>query len=218
MNLYIVRHGETQLNKEARIRGWIDVPLSGKGLEQSAQLAELFSDVPIQRIYSSDLQRAMLTAELIGFKHGIAPYPRAYFRPLNFGELNGEKWEEARDKVNEWINTWKRDPKKKIPDGDSFHDFQERNLMGLRESVSNVEDGQRIVIVTSLRNCVFFRAYADNDSMRIHGDNVDAVTKLIHKTGEAAKFYYEPEQEKLMFLNYMATSDYIHEARMAGKS
>ena len=64
--LYLVRHGETDFNKTLRFQGQTDVPLNEKGKEQAQKMATYFRNIPLTAIYSSSLQRAYSTAEILG--------------------------------------------------------------------------------------------------------------------------------------------------------
>ena len=63
--LYVIRHGQTQLNVDGRLRGLIDEPLDDAGHRQACALAELFASVPLARLVTSPLRRAWETAEPI---------------------------------------------------------------------------------------------------------------------------------------------------------
>ena len=71
--LWMVRHGETDWNLEGRFQGQADPPLNANGLAQASELADLLVEAGIQAIYSSDLQRAALTAQIIGERLGLTP-------------------------------------------------------------------------------------------------------------------------------------------------
>lgn len=66
MNIYLLRHGETDWNKDGRIQGHTDIPLNQKGRIQVAQAAEVLAALPfdIDSIYSSPLKRAYESAEI----------------------------------------------------------------------------------------------------------------------------------------------------------
>ncbi len=64
--LILIRHGETDWNVEGRWQGQIDVPLNDRGREHARQVAVNLADEGIQVIYSSDLSRALDTAEPLG--------------------------------------------------------------------------------------------------------------------------------------------------------
>ncbi len=70
--IYLVRHGETEWNQDQRIQGKADIPLNARGRRQAEALAGRLADVPLEYIYTSDLSRARVTAELIA-----AQQPRA---------------------------------------------------------------------------------------------------------------------------------------------
>ena len=65
MKVYIVRHGQTLFNYLERVQGWSDSPLTEKGLEQAKAVANHLASVSFDAVYSSDLMRAIHTAEYI---------------------------------------------------------------------------------------------------------------------------------------------------------
>lgn len=65
ITLYLVRHGETDWNREGRLQGRQDVPLNARGGWQARQLGSLLRDHPITVAYSSPLSRARKTAALV---------------------------------------------------------------------------------------------------------------------------------------------------------
>ncbi|MFM9879415.1 MAG: histidine phosphatase family protein [Burkholderiaceae bacterium] len=93
--LILIRHGETDLNRELRFQGHSDVPLNAAGLvqAQSAALAIALAGEPVYKIISSDLLRARQTAEVIAA--GLPQPPQkglvidAAWRERSFGELDG---------------------------------------------------------------------------------------------------------------------------------
>jgi probable phosphoglycerate mutase len=65
MNLYVVRHGQTDLNKEKRIQGRKGLPLNETGIEQANIAKDLLKDIVFDFVYSSPLERAVQTAQII---------------------------------------------------------------------------------------------------------------------------------------------------------
>ena len=63
MRVYIIRHGESETNKESRWTGWLDVTLTEKGIDDARRAGRLLSDVEFDKLYSSDLVRAKMTLE-----------------------------------------------------------------------------------------------------------------------------------------------------------
>ncbi|MBE6008585.1 MAG: histidine phosphatase family protein, partial [Lachnospiraceae bacterium] len=65
MKIYIVRHGETECNVNNICYGWYDCPINEKGISQAKNLGKFLKTKKIDKIISSDLLRARMTAELI---------------------------------------------------------------------------------------------------------------------------------------------------------
>lgn len=72
MNIYFIRHGETELNR-THVHQGPDVPLSGIGREQIEKTAEALKELPTTKLYTSDLQRARESAGIIGMALDITP-------------------------------------------------------------------------------------------------------------------------------------------------
>jgi len=111
-----VRHGETPWNREGRLLGWTDLPLTPEGEAQARALKGLLPPLPAQ---SSDLRRALLTAELAGF----CPEATRALREIHFGALEGALWE-ALDPVHK--EALLRFQGFRPPGGESLENFQER--------------------------------------------------------------------------------------------
>ena len=96
--IILIRHGETEWNVEEVFRGRIDIELNQNGIKQAKLLAEYLSKRKIDAIYSSPLQRAVKTAEIIAGYHklnvGIAPG----LIDFDFGEWQGLSLQEVRDR------------------------------------------------------------------------------------------------------------------------
>jgi broad specificity phosphatase PhoE len=69
VQIYIVRHGETEENKQKIIQGHLDTQLNSTGEKQADLVAKALRDIPFDVCYSSDLKRAASTAERILVHH-----------------------------------------------------------------------------------------------------------------------------------------------------
>ncbi len=89
MKLYLIRHGESENNKNGCFTGWTDANLTEKGYEDARGVRKYISDIKFDKIYSSDLKRAKKTAEtaLPGCVYEETPL----LRERNFGKLEGNK-------------------------------------------------------------------------------------------------------------------------------
>lgn len=63
--IYVVRHGETDLNKEGRLQGRNGLPLNEKGKQQAEYVRKLLKEVPFHLVFSSPQERAIQTAEIV---------------------------------------------------------------------------------------------------------------------------------------------------------
>jgi alpha-ribazole phosphatase len=89
LRLYLIRHGEVEGAADGRLLGRTDPPLSERGLEQSRELAELLSTLPISVVYSSDLQRARMTADAIARRGDLKVKESPAWREIDMGEWEG---------------------------------------------------------------------------------------------------------------------------------
>lgn len=74
--LIMIRHGESEWNRKNLFTGWVDIPLSKKGIQESLEAGKVIADLPIDVIFTSSLERAMMTAMLAMSEHsgGRVPY------------------------------------------------------------------------------------------------------------------------------------------------
>ncbi len=86
--LILLRHGQSLWNLKNVFTGWVDVPLSSKGIEEALEAGEIIKDIPIDVIYTTPLHRASSTAMLAMSKHHSGKTPVI----LHPGEGNMEEW------------------------------------------------------------------------------------------------------------------------------
>lgn len=112
--LYLIRHGEPEGAGEGRYRGWSDVPLSAAGRRQMDRVAGLIAhDAPpagLRAVYCSDLQRAVVSAGIIGDAVGCAPIRVPGLRERNFGIWEGLQLDEIRERHPAAYEAWGKDP------------------------------------------------------------------------------------------------------------
>ena len=97
MNIYLVRHGETDWNRQNRLQGIEDIELNETGIRQSAECAEVFTPITIDRVITSPLKRAKKTADIIVGHLGAAPaVVEQALTERDFGKLSGLTPEERR--------------------------------------------------------------------------------------------------------------------------
>ncbi len=132
--LYLVRHGETDHNADGRAMGQMDVPLNARGTEQARQTAEFLRRYPIERILSSDLGRAVATAQPLANLLGLSVEPDARLRELSFGILEGKTVAECEAADPESVARWRSgDFDAALPGGESRRSLMQRTRAVLDE-------------------------------------------------------------------------------------
>ena len=127
MRLFLVRHGETQRNRERRVQGRGDQPLTDAGRKQAAAVAQALSRENITTLYSSPLKRAVETAEIIGAELRLPIQLADNLAEADVGELDGLNSEEMRARYPDFMALWDRDPGNAVmPGGESLAEVQER--------------------------------------------------------------------------------------------
>lgn len=99
--LYLIRHGETDWNKERRIQGHSDVQLNALGRDQAEKLAAFLARERFSKIYSSDLKRAYDTAYRLSQATGSPLEALVRLRERSYGELEGLSYEEVRERMQQ---------------------------------------------------------------------------------------------------------------------
>ena len=146
--LLVVRHGETDYNRQLRFQGQVDVPLNATGHEQALRLARRLADEPFERLVASDLQRAWQTAEPLGTLRAQAATRLSGLREQAFGVVEGLTAPEIQARHPELWEAWLRhDDAFAMPGGESTRQFHARVLAAVRE-LAEAHPGRRLVVVT----------------------------------------------------------------------
>lgn len=144
MKLYLLRHGETDWNKEWRLQGSFDIPLNEKGIAQAQDAALRYKDLSFDVVISSPLQRALNTARIIAEPHGLTVQTDERLREICFGDLEGKSVEESnRDPVlKEARENFFDHPELYVPvgKGESFDNLDTRCRSFLSDLKKNYDD------------------------------------------------------------------------------
>lgn len=148
LSLSLIRHGETAWNAEHRFQGQSDVPLNKRGNRQVQALQKRFSQENLSALYTSDLQRAWETAELIASPHhSLSPIPEPRFRELSFGDWEGLTYQEIEDQAPDLLDLWQKDLwSTHPPGGETLQDLSKRVLAGYEEITSCHTEGHILIV------------------------------------------------------------------------
>ncbi|MEH7414857.1 histidine phosphatase family protein [Neobacillus drentensis] len=198
-NLYLIRHGETYLNRYKKMQGWADSPLTEEGKTVAIETGKRLADVQFDRVYTSDSGRTVETAELIiqqnNFNHNLVINRRKAFRESFFGSFEGEYSEVVFQKIaqdNDCLSTKELFQSHNleavmnfIKISDPFHhaedyaELWERIEMGLNDIVSaSKRHNENILLVTHgviIRNIISKFSSQFNNEMEIKNSSVSVL-------------------------------------------
>jgi len=160
ITIYLIRHGETEGAETKRYKGHIDVPLSENGIRQMERVAEYLVGAglcacPVQgqphrvapteniltAVYTSDLSRAIKSAEIIAGPHGLKPIIIPEIRERNFGIWEGMSFDEIKEKWPDAFNSWASNPLNFSPiDGESTIEVRERAVRAFEKILNRNTD------------------------------------------------------------------------------
>lgn len=158
MNIYIVRHGQTDYNVNGRYGGRIDVPLNEVGKVQALEIKEQLKDIKFDKVYSSPLSRAYETAKTIT-NHDIILDDRIIER--SNGDMEGKLKSEITEKVD--FN----DPNEKRYNIESITDFRNR-INDFLDDITSDTTSENILIVTHAGVGIYMRCYFEGEP--VNGD------------------------------------------------
>jgi glucosyl-3-phosphoglycerate phosphatase len=131
--LVLLRHGQTDYNVGGRMQGHLDSMLTETGVEQAAAVAPEIARLVPDRLISSDLQRAVDTADLVAAACGRPVKLDARLRETHLGEWQGRTVAEIEDGWPGAIATWRSDPAWAPPGGESRIEVVRRSLPVVEE-------------------------------------------------------------------------------------
>jgi probable phosphoglycerate mutase len=135
--LLLVRHGETDWNRDQRFQGQIDVPLNQRGRSQSQQAAEFLQPVTIHHAVSSPMLRPKETAEIILQHHPDVPLELLDgLKEINHGLWEGKLEAEIRQVYDELLQHWQKTPEiVQMPEGENLQQVWERAIATWKQIV-----------------------------------------------------------------------------------
>ena len=148
LQVYLVRHGETEWNAARKIQGQSDSPLTQKGIFQARQVAERVRNEGITHVITSDLGRTRATAQIIADVCGCDVIVEPRLRELHMGVLE----ERGLDNLSANEESWRKQmvdgtPNGRIPQGESMTELAERMRSAL-DSCLDLPAGSKPLLVS----------------------------------------------------------------------
>ena len=144
----LIRHGETDFNRERRLQGVMQVPLNDRGRDQAAAVARYLKGLSIDARYTSPVLRAQETAEIIGDLIGLPPRGDRRLREIEFGKFEGLTFAEVERRFPEAHRNWTTGYLAyKAPQGESRQDVQRRMRAAWDDLTAN-PDHKSIALVS----------------------------------------------------------------------
>ena len=148
MRMLLLRHAETDWNRERRFHGWRDTPLSATGREQAEAAARLLAASPLAAVWSSPLGRARETAAIIAAPHKLIVRESEAFKEMGFGEWEGLTGADVRARFPEAHRAWAETPHAAgWPGAETLDVVRTRALAGLGD-LRAAHDGQTVCLVS----------------------------------------------------------------------
>lgn len=146
--IYLIRHGETEWNKQGRLQGNSNVKLSPEGIRQAQLLAEHSPFQHIDAIYSSDLVRAVDTAKILAEKFNLEVQTLPELRETNFGYWEGKSIADLAEIYPDDFGKFFTAPEKcRPPHGETFLECQDRVMNAMNKIVA-AHDNKKILVVS----------------------------------------------------------------------
>jgi 2,3-bisphosphoglycerate-dependent phosphoglycerate mutase len=174
--LVMVRHGQSQWNLEDRFTGWVDVPLSKKGIEEAISAGKKLKDYEFDTMYVSHMLRAIQTLHYIfiesnskktpiikhedkrvskwelnydsDLKKEIPVYQSVELAERYYGDLQGLNKQKTREKYGvEQVKLWRRSFDINPPNGESLKDTSERTIPYFKKYIlKDLQDGKDVLV------------------------------------------------------------------------
>lgn len=166
LNIYFVRHGETEWNKEKRIQGLLDSALTTKGVKDTNKLKEILAEINFTAVFTSELGRAYETAKILNVNN-IELQKKKEFNEKNFGLWQGMKKVDIFLKYPKQAHSYFHNIKEYNSadiKAESLEDALKRFRQGINEILDIYEKGN-ILLVTHGTILKLFFNYIDNKSL-----------------------------------------------------
>lgn len=184
---FLLRHGETELNRENCFRSWLDIPLDDKGLKQAKQACEYLKKYPLKNVICSPLLRAFVTADIAAEPHKLQVYQHRGLFPWRLGIFSGL----AKDENQEALRLFVKNPNVSIPGGECLQDFEDRQFAFWQAALVKARKAGLTLFVAHTSNVVSLQNFTQ-DGEQMEPEDLDTV-----KPGGIAAIYWNGKNHRV---------------------
>lgn len=207
MEIYLIRHGETDWNKEFRFQGRTDIPLNEFGRELARLTSDGLKDIPFEAAFCSPLNRAFETAKTIIRDRDISLTVDPRLIEVSFGIMEGCNFVEAAKDPSDPIHNFLKHPDQyQAPEGaESFAEIYARSAEFMEQVIRPLENQYQTILIVAhgALNRSIMNRIAGIPLENFWGIKLPncAVSRLGLKNGEfsvleESRVYYEPAPDR----------------------
>ena len=146
--IILVRHGETNWNKEGRFQGQIDIPLNEKGKDQASKASKYLEEIKFTKAFSSSMKRPYETAKIILKKNNIKIEKIQSLVEISHGLWEGKLEEEIKLSWPEMLKNWHEKPESvTMPNGESIKQVSERTISAWNQICNSQQENDTTLLV-----------------------------------------------------------------------
>lgn len=185
LNIYLLRHGQTEQNLKGFYYGNLDIDITSKGIKQIEHISNKVKNVTFDKIYVSNMKRAISSASIISKNKDISFIKDKRLNEMNLGVFEGKSYEDIQREYpiefQKWSDDWKYYAP---PEGESYVDFYER-VKEFFQEILKLEDENVLLVAHGgvIRSILTY----------VMGENLDVFWKFGSKNGDLTLVKYEYE-------------------------
>ena len=147
--IFLIRHGETNWNKEGRFQGQIDIPLNDNGKFQANKAFEHLEPINFNKAFSSSMERPYETAKIIlQHKKDLEIKKLESLKEINHGTWEGKLESEIKEEWPNLLKLWHDKPEEVVmPNGESIKDVSDRSIKAFKEICSSQKHNDSTLVV-----------------------------------------------------------------------
>lgn len=146
LNLYLLRHGETEFSRQDRFCGQIDAELTERGHQMASAFAEAHDNLSWRAIYTSTRERAIKTAVPLATRTATPITAVAALDEIDFGDWQGQSKQEIAARDAAAFARWSADPSRGAPRGESVYDVAKRAMAAIDTIRASHDDGNVLIV------------------------------------------------------------------------